>query len=332
MTTLDPGSRLGLYLPPALLMTLALSPALLSAQTTSAYRGPIIDVHVHAHTDESLARRAPNPATGEMSPKTGREHMTQSLQIMKERNVVLAIVSGPSLAAVEPWEAAAPDRVMTSIGVDDPSRLMKPEDLDRLFREKKVDALGEQAPQYHGYSPSDAVFDAYWEVAARHGVPVGIHTGGAPPRTPYTCCPKFRLTLNDPLLLEDLLVKYPKLRVYVMHAGGFFMQNALMLMTMYPHIYVDIGALSWTPIAGDMLEPFLHEAQRRRLLDRVLFGSDQMGWPEAIALAVDRVNRLDFLTVEEKPDIFYDNAAKFLGLSARDIDRHHRSVVGAGAR
>jgi predicted TIM-barrel fold metal-dependent hydrolase len=307
-----------------LLMTLACYPALLSAQTTSAYRGPIIDVHVHAHTDESLAEPAPNPATGEMSPKTGQEHMTQSLQIMKERNVVLGIVSGPSVASVQPWEVVAPDRVMTSISVDDPSQLMKPEDLDRLFREKKLDAFGEQAPQYHGYSPSDAVFDAYWEVAVKHGVPVGIHTGGAPPRTPYTCCPKFRLTLNDPLLLEDVLVKYPKLKVYVMHAGGFFMQNALMLMTMYPHIYVDIGALSWTPIAGDMLEPFLHEAKRRRLLDRVMFGSDQMRWPEAIALAIDRVNRLDFLTVEEKQDIFYDNAAKFLGLSAEEIARHHR--------
>jgi hypothetical protein len=121
-----------------------------------------------------------------------------------------------------------------------------------------------------------------------------------------------------------MLVKYPTLKVYVMHAGGFFPQNALMLMTMYPHIYVDIGALSWTPIAGDLLEPFLTEVKRRRMLDRVMFGSDQMRWPEAIALAIDRVNRLDFLTVEEKEHIFYDNAAKFLGLSAEDIARHHR--------
>ena len=307
-----------------LLLTLAVSPALLFAQTTGAYRGPIIDVHVHAHTDESLAQPAPNPATGEMSPKTAHEHMMRSLQIMKDRNVVLGIVSGASLATVQSWEAVAPDRVMTSLSVDDPSRLMKPHDLDRWFREKKLDAFGEHAPQYYGYSPSDAVFDAFWEVAVKHGVPVGIHTGGAPPRTPYTCCPQFRLRLNDPLLLEDLLVKYPKLKVYVMHAGGFFMQNALMLMTMYPHIYVDIGALSWTPIAGDMLEPFLHEAKRRRLLDRVMFGSDQMRWPEAIALAIDRVNRLDFLTVEEKQDIFYDNAAKFLELSAEEVARHHR--------
>jgi predicted TIM-barrel fold metal-dependent hydrolase len=259
-----------------------------------------------------------------MSPRTAEEHMTRSLEIMKERNVVLGIVSGPSVAAVEPWDAAAPDRILKGIGVDDPSTFMKPQDLDRLFREKRLDAFGEVAAQYAGYSPSDPAFDAYWEVAAKYGVPVGIHTGGAPPGTPYTCCPKFRLKLGDPLLLEDMLVKYPKLKVYVMHAGGFFPQNALMLMTMYPHIYVDIGALSWTPIAGDLLEPFLKDVKRRRMLDRVMFGSDQMRWPEAIALAIDRVNRLDFLTVEEKQDIFYDNAAKFLGLTAEEIARHHR--------
>jgi predicted TIM-barrel fold metal-dependent hydrolase len=109
-----------------------------------------------------------------------------------------------------------------------------------------------------------------------------------------------------------------------MHAGGFFRENALMLMTMYPHVYVDIGALSWTRVAGDLLEPFLHEAKRRRLLSRVMFGSDQMRWPEAIGLAIDRVNRLDFLTLEEKQDLFYDNAATFLGLSAEQIARHHR--------
>ena len=307
-----------------LLIVLALLPSIATAQSTGPYRGPIIDVHLHAHTRESLAQPVPNPATGEMSPKTAEEHMTRSLAIMKERNVVLGIVSGSALADVEAWDTAAPDRIIKGLGIEDPTRFIAPQDLDRLFREKRLDAFGEVAAQYAGYSPSDPAFDAYWAVAAKHGVPVGIHTGGAPPGTPYTCCPKFRLALGDPLLLEDLLVKYPKLKVYVMHAGGFFPQNALMLMTMYPQVYVDISTLTWTPIAGDLLEPFLIEAKRRRLLDRVMFGSDQMRWPEAIALAIDRVNRLSFLTVDEKEDIFYDNAAKFLGLTAEEIARHHR--------
>ncbi len=307
-----------------LLMVFALLPSIATAQSTGPYRGPIIDVHLHAHTRESLAQPVPNPATGEMSPKSAEEHRTRSLAIMKERNVVLGIVSGSALADVEAWDAAAPDRIMKGISVDDPTRFIAPQDLDRLFQEQKLDAFGEVAAQYAGYSPSDPAFDAYWAVAEKHGVPVGIHTGGAPPGTPYSCCPKFRLALGDPLLLEDMLVKYPKLKVYVMHAGGFFPQNALMLMTMYPHVYVDISTLTWTPIAGDLLEPFLTEAKRRRLLDRVMFGSDQMRWPEAIALAIDRVNSLSFLTVEEKADIFYDNAAKFLGLTAEEIARHHQ--------
>ena len=124
-------------------MTLALLPAAASAQNTGPYRGPIIDVHLHVHTRESLAQPVPNPATGQMSPKTAEEHMTRSLEIMKERNVVLGIVSGSSVAAVEPWDAAAPDRIMKGIGLDDPSQFMKPEELDRLFREKRLDACGE---------------------------------------------------------------------------------------------------------------------------------------------------------------------------------------------
>jgi predicted TIM-barrel fold metal-dependent hydrolase len=164
-----------------LLIVLALTPAIAPAQSTGPYRGPIIDVHLHAHTRESLAQRAPNPATGQMSPRTAEEHMTRSLKIMKERNVVLGIVSGSSVAAVEPWDAAAPGRILKGIGVDDPSEFMKPEDLDRLLREKRLDAFGEVAAQYAGYSPSDPAFDAYWAVAAKHGVPVGIHTGGGPP-------------------------------------------------------------------------------------------------------------------------------------------------------
>ena len=86
-----------------LLIAFALLPSIATAQTTGPYRGPIIDVHLHAHTRESLAQPAPNPATGEMSPASPQEHMTRSLAIMKERNVVLGIVSGSALADVDAW-------------------------------------------------------------------------------------------------------------------------------------------------------------------------------------------------------------------------------------
>jgi predicted TIM-barrel fold metal-dependent hydrolase len=46
-----------------------------------------------------------------------------------------------------------------------------------------------------------------------------------------------------------------------------------------------------------------------------MFGSDQMTWPYAIGKSIEFLNSLDFLTEQDKEDIFYNNAAKFLGLA-----------------
>jgi len=43
-----------------------------------------------------------------------------------------------------------------------------------------------------------------------------------------------------------------------------------------------------------------------------MFGSDQLGWPEAITSSINFLNDLDFLTKDEKQNIFYNNAKKFL--------------------
>jgi uncharacterized protein len=55
----------------------------------------------------------------------------------------------------------------------------------------------------------------------------------------------------------------------------------------------------------------------------VLFGSDQMVWPEALEVAIQSIETADFLTAEQKRDILYNNAARFLRLSETEIARHH---------
>jgi uncharacterized protein len=95
-----------------------------------------------------------------------------------------------------------------------------------------------------------------------------------------------------------------------------------MMLGMYPQLYVDISLISWMPGTEAVLEPFLTQAKQMRMLDRVMFGTDQMLWPETIELAIQRINGLDFLTVEEKAGIFYGNAARFLGLSEEAIAEH----------
>jgi hypothetical protein len=45
-----------------------------------------------------------------------------------------------------------------------------------------------------------------------------------------------------------------------------------------------------------------------------MFGSDQMVWPEKISSAVEAIEEAPFLTDEQKRDIFYNNAKRFLRL------------------
>ncbi len=59
---------------------------------------------------------------------------------------------------------------------------------------------------------------------------------------------------------------------------------------------------------------FLKSAKVYGVLDRVMFGSDQMVWPEAISSSINFLNAMDFLTDEEKQMILYKNAGKFLGI------------------
>lgn len=173
-------------------------------------------------------------------------------------------------------------------------------------------------------SASDDKYSPYWKIAEQYGVPVGIHTGEGPSGIVYRSTPKFRVKLGDPLLLEDMLVEFPKLKVYVMHAGGFFYPRILQLMQMYPQVYVEVGVLGHASQHRDMetMKKFIQGAKTMGYLDRVMFGSDQMVWPEAITDSINFVQEMDFLTVEEKQMIFYDNAARFLELDQETVKKH----------
>ena len=113
-----------------------------------------------------------------------------------------------------------------------------------------------------------------------------------------------------------------------MHAGaaGPFRDYTLYMMALYPQVYADIGVLTWQG-GEELLGGFLRKAKQWGVLDRVMFGTDQMFWPEAIGMAVERVNGYDFLTIEEKAGIFYDNAARFMGLSKEEVTRHHKRTA-----
>jgi uncharacterized protein len=53
---------------------------------------------------------------------------------------------------------------------------------------------------------------------------------------------------------------------------------------------------------------------------RIMFGSDQMVWPKAIEVAIENIEAATFLSQEQKRDILFNNAARFLRLSEKEIN------------
>ena len=77
-------------------------------------------------------------------------------------------------------------------------------------------------------------------------------------------------------------------------------------------------------IINSALSPEAHEAELKRWVDagfgdRLVFGSDTR--PAAPILR--RLERIQWLTAEQRSAILYDNAARFFRLDAQTIARHH---------
>jgi predicted TIM-barrel fold metal-dependent hydrolase len=153
-------------------------------------------------------------------------------------------------------------------------------------------------------------------------IPVGIHMGPGGPGDPYDDS-GYRVTLGNPLLLEEVLVRHPQLRVYIMHASYPMAAELRALMFSHPQVYVDVGSIVYTEPRPAFYR-FLQEIVEAGYGDRIMFGSDQMIWPGIIEPSIKSIEDAPFLTSAQKRDIFYNNAARFLRLSKEEIARHHR--------
>lgn len=110
-----------------------------------------------------------------------------------------------------------------------------------------------------------------------------------------------------------------------MHAGWPWLQETLALLYVYPRLFVDLGVLGWA-LPAEEFHRYLEALVTAGFGERILFGSDQMIWPETIGRSIAAVELAPFLSERQKRDILYWNAARFLRLSRDEIERHHRSV------
>src|SRR5918995_1241665 len=286
-------------------------------QPPTPQRPPIIDMHIHAFSWNHQGNPPPpNPMTGKVpAASTDKEAMEASLAELRRYNVVRAVAGGPREHVLR-WLAADPGRIIGGTMMGPRFPIPDVSVLREDFRAGRLGVLGELGLIYNGVAPNDPQMEPYWTLAEELDIPVGLHTGIGPPRTPYTCCPKFRTSLGNPALLEEVLIRHPKLRVYLMHAGFPYLQETIAIMHMYPQVYADLGVLDWARPREEFHE-YLRAFIRSGFGKRLMFGSDQMVWPEAVGMAVEGIDSATFLTAEQKRDIFYNNAVRFLRLDGK---------------
>jgi hypothetical protein len=207
-----------------------------------------------------------------------------------------------------------PGRVMALAGVD-PRRPEARDMLKQCFQEFGVKGL-KYHPDY-GYDPAGSESYRLLEVVAENDGILLTHTG--------SLMPPSRCKFAEPLLLADLAVDFPNLKVIAAHMGGINWRPWASLAAHQPNLYGDLAM--WDAYAFGHYELFCREL--RDLLDyagssKVLFGTDNpifntvestKNWIQLIKDLPNRAPQPIAFTEEEMNAILGNNAASVLGLT-----------------
>jgi predicted TIM-barrel fold metal-dependent hydrolase len=296
------------------------SSPVLNAQQSPPARPPIIDVHAHANNMFYLpdGRPLPRPCINlnldcqnKPSAFTTDEALRRgTVEYMRRFNIVLAVLSGRDSGVVARWVDSTPGRFMAGWMINGEPTGPSIARLKRAFQSGQLAVLGEVNAQYYSRPPDDPVLEPYFNLAEALDVPVLIHTAGIGARNP-----KFRSAFGHPLLLEKVLTRHPRLRIYLENAGYPFAEEMVALMFQYPQVYADLSTITWV-IPRAAFHEYLRTLVRAGFGQRLMFGSDQVIWPETIEDAVASIETADFLTPDQKRDIFFNNAVRFFRLRA----------------
>ena len=160
------------------------------------------------------------------------------------------------------FAAAAPDRRIGFMSVD-PNAPDCLADVRRCRFELNLVGI-KLAPNYQDFDPLGAAARALYELASELGLPIVIHQGASPMR-------EAPLRYSHPLLMDELAIAFPELRVVLAHMGHPWQRDTIVTIRKHPHLYADISALIFRPWS---LYEALRLATEWGVTHKLLFGSD----------------------------------------------------------
>jgi uncharacterized protein len=176
-------------------------------------------------------------------------------------------------------------------------------------------------PGYESYAINDPSLEAVFRLAAKHDVPVMIHTGDT-----YSKTAKVRHA--HPLLVDDVAVDFPDTKFIMCHAGNPWFTDTAQVLYKNDNVFADISGLTLGEFSAEF-ERFMRNRLRDMIMfmgdpsRQLLYGSD---WPLVrMAPYVDFLDNLE-LPSEQKEHIAWKTAAKMFKI---DLEATRAAVAAS---
>jgi predicted TIM-barrel fold metal-dependent hydrolase len=222
---------------------------------------PIIDFHTHLwwwpdhlsdeFADDALAaKKAKLALSSNVYVSTLDRHVFDATPDMHrrdteqaDRTVVLGF-SAEHLGVRVPNEVIAeyvatdPERFVGFAGIE-PTKASAAAEVQRVYHELGLRGL-KISPVYQNFDPTDAALTDFYREAERLGMPLLVHQG-------TTFARRAPLKWANPVLLEDVALSFPDLRIIVAHLGHPWEAETVAVMRKQPNVFADVSALHFRP-------------------------------------------------------------------------------------
>lgn len=300
-------------------------------EKNKATRLPVFDAHVHTMKVNpswaspmcpwflsSMPGSDPNDEQGSfmsldcvdplMPAKSDAEMQEEVIRRIHDFNMTMVAFGDAEI--LHNWvNAAPPGRIIPGIGISSAAEMSVEAFRDSLSS-GFYKVMAEVAPQYQGLSPSDPSLDPYFAIAEELNIPVGIHMGTGGNGMANLTQPKYRASLGDPFLLEDLLARHPKMKIWVQHSGYPMVEHMIALMGANAYVYVDISGMIWSYPLDDV-HYYIKRMVQAGFGKRIMYGTDFMMWPRLFETSMGVIEHAQYLSEDQKRDILFNNAARF---------------------
>jgi predicted TIM-barrel fold metal-dependent hydrolase len=268
----------------------------------------IIDCHVHAGS---------------------KEEVQELLKSMTDNHVDISIIlywpnlpghSNPPLSVMHSLIAGHRNLLLAgSIKVKNNRNFNQDLDaLENAIINKNIVAM-KLYPGYEHFYANDAACDPIYQLCQKSHIPVIFHTGDT--------WWKIRTSIiryANPLYIDDVAVKYPKLKILIAHLGNPWIRETSEVVYKNRNVFTDMSGILYTDLNPGRFEKRYNDALKGHLFDlvaycgttkRLLFGTDFPLYSQEQYL--DFIHSFREFTTNDLNNILYKNALDFFNITVQ---------------